>query len=161
MHRATSADIRSVLRAVRVLQRRMHRVDEETLATLLVEKKLRSRDMHSLFYYFFDCWHVMEERERSARAPKLICVECGEPIDASNRLTADERALVITLTGNLPTVNPRSDIRYCSSKCRQRAYRKRVTAATHPTQATTVTVTRGENLYVQDIRNEANTDDGR
>jgi hypothetical protein len=68
-----------------------------------------SADAGGVGGYFEDVWQYMKELKPEQ---KRICAECGD--DSADRLY------------------DRSDTRYCSAKCRQKAYRKRVTGKASP-----------------------------
>jgi endogenous inhibitor of DNA gyrase (YacG/DUF329 family) len=57
--------------------------------------------------FFFEVWQILHKRAPSKR-PWPECAECGRHSDSLER----------------------SNTRYCSAKCRQKAYRKRVTEKT-------------------------------
>ena len=66
--------------------------------------------------------------------PARTCAECGKELDAKWRELARAAGVSYqTILQDGGFRNPRSDQRYCSPKCRQRAYRQRlrILRATH------------------------------
>ena len=105
-------------------------VDEEVLAAAL-PKILNVQDPKGLIDRVTAYLEGVAVRMKEAPAP--TCAECGEELDAVGRGLA--RALSVsyqTILQDQRLKDRRSDHRYCSPKCRQKAYRKRVAAKTRP-----------------------------
>jgi hypothetical protein len=95
-------------RLMRRAQKLMSKVREEDFADYLVARGYDS-GVVGPSEFFSDVWYLMHKR---APPPPRICAECGN--DSADRLY------------------DRTDSRYCSAKCRQKAYRKRVTDKASP-----------------------------
>jgi hypothetical protein len=97
------------------------KIETKDFAEYLVARGYDSESAEAGFVgqWFDDVWQYMQK----LKLPQTrICAECGD--EDADRLYA------------------RSDARYCSAKCRQKAYRKRVTdkATSHATSVTTLHV---------------------
>ena len=105
-----SSDLESLMRAVKTIERLAHKYDHEALAAALL-KDCSRKDREAVAFvglYLHDVWREHLRGPDQASWPR--CYECGRDIER-------------------PDGDPRADARYCSPKCRQRAYRKRVTAS--------------------------------
>jgi hypothetical protein len=96
-------DVRYVLRTLARLNGIAHKIDAEDLAPYLRRDLLRY-----LSLYLSDV-----DEYAGKLPPKRRCFECGHELDCF-------------------AYKARSDARYCSPRCRQKAHRKRVTARTSP-----------------------------
>jgi hypothetical protein len=92
-------DMRFALRTLARMHTVASRVDAETLALALLA---RDKNFSNIVDFILDVREYMEKHG----APPRQCAECGEPLD-----------------GRFGSY--RADARYCSPKCRTRAYRKR------------------------------------
>jgi hypothetical protein len=104
-------DLKFVLRTLTRLKRIADKVPAEQLAAALVPRHLQRERFLYLSTYLRD---IVDYAEKFA--PKQQCCECGKEFQS-------------------PLYNVRSDARYCSRGCRQKAYRKRVTARASPAKA--------------------------
>jgi hypothetical protein len=98
-----SSDLQRLMRAVKIIARLADKYEQEEVAEALL-KHCSHRERDAVSYvgtYLGDVWHFLRKAHYEA-LPR--CRECGA--DAGGR----------------------ADARYCSPGCRQRAYRKRVTA---------------------------------
>lgn len=123
-------DLQRLMRAVKTISRLARKYRQEDVAAALL-KHVSQRDRESVAFvggYLSDVWELYKEPEREAE-PR--CCECGKNI-------CDIKACECAKHGIDEDLLPRTDARYCSAKCRQRAYRKRV-AANRSTKAAAVT----------------------
>jgi hypothetical protein len=115
----------SIACAVRHLEYAFWRYSHEAIADALRKSGIDGGTAAFVGQFLCDLWEskILEEH------PAPRCAECGG----------------ITARGPLDTSRPRSNARYCSNKCRQKAYRKRYgkKALCKPS-----TVTQGETVTV-------------
>ena len=104
-----SSDLQRLMRAVKIIAKLAWKYrQQDVAAALLKHYSQRERgDVPLAGQFLTDLWDRYQASEREAE-PR--CLQCGESVHD----TKDNLA--------------RADARYCSPKCRQRAYRKRVTA---------------------------------
>ena len=100
MSRHSSVSVRAIVRAIRVIGRRAHSMPHELIAEAAVQY-LRPGHVQFVAEFVMDCAYYAHKLQPAAEGSQ--CAECGKRC-----------------------IEPRA--RYCSAKCRQRAYRKRVTA---------------------------------
>jgi len=99
--------LRWVLRTLERLNTISARVSNEEFARALMPYKNQKRyNIHFLGQWLLDVVELNEMAETPV--PNLLC-ECGKEVDRDHR-----------------------GAKYCSNRCRQRAYRKRVTVLTEP-----------------------------
>jgi hypothetical protein len=103
------------MRAVRIIAKLVWKYKHEDVAAALLKHCSRKdrRDAALAGQFLVDLWDLNHKAE--SEAPR--CCECGEDI------------LEIKSPAFFALAAPRADARYCSAKCRTRAYRKRVTAS--------------------------------
>lgn len=94
-----ASDFRAACRAIRGLRRRLSRLHPEAVAKALDGTGIKHGDLHFMEDWLSDCRAAMRE------PPKRYCEDCGRILETYVR----------------------PDTKHCSKKCRQRAYRKRVT----------------------------------
>jgi hypothetical protein len=106
-----SSDLDRFLRAVRTLAKLAHKYGDDCFLDALGRYAAVKQEGEVWFVGTFldDIGRELADRRVE---PKRICAECGN--DDADRLY------------------DRSDSRYCSAKCRQKAYRKRVTGKASP-----------------------------
>jgi len=104
-----ASDLQDLMRAVKIIAKLARKYQQEDVAAALLKHctQRERADVPFIGQYLVDVWELYCKAEEAAE-PR--CAECGNSIHEWK----DEFA--------------RSDARYCSQKCRQRAYRKRVTA---------------------------------
>jgi hypothetical protein len=124
-----SSDLQRLMRAVKVIAKLAWKYEQEDVAAAMMKHcSARERSDAALVGSFLDdIWQLNRKAEDEAE-PR--CCECGENI-------YDIKASECAKRG-IDEDPPRTDVRYCSAKCRQRAYRKRV-AANRSTNAAAVT----------------------
>jgi hypothetical protein len=106
-------------------------VDDKVLATEL-PKILNVREPKGLIDRLVSYLEGVASHMEEPPAP--TCSECGKELDAKWRELAKAAAVSYqTILQDGGIKNARSDRRYCSPKCRQRAYRRRlrIPRATH------------------------------
>jgi hypothetical protein len=121
---ARGSDLHRLMRAVKVIARLAWKYRTEDIAAALM-KHCSSRERGDAAFvgtFLDDVWQLNKEAERELE-PR--CCECGRDI-----------------LGTKDT-GPRADARYCSPKCRQHAYRRRVT---HRTSLAESEPSRGDGL---------------
>jgi hypothetical protein len=95
-------DVRFVLRTLKRMRQLSMQLTPEALAEILA-KLVHPSELNGLSTYLSDVFELMKKQHEHRR-----CVECGGELDC------------------VTSYNVRPEARYCSSKCRQRAYRTRV-----------------------------------
>jgi hypothetical protein len=102
---------------VKVINRLANKYREEEVATALMKHwSRRERDIAAFVgTWLTDIWEINRKAE-SETEPH--CCECGANI--LDNVKYDDK-------------DARADARYCSPKCRQRAYRKRYSSSSRPT----------------------------
>jgi hypothetical protein len=101
-------DLRFTLRTLARLRRMAHKLNAKLLAEVLVPDALSRGDLRALETYLGDIVEYAKDL-----TPKRHCATCGDELDSAFSYM-------------------RSDACYCSRRCRQKAYRKRVTARASP-----------------------------
>ena len=86
-------------------------VDKKQFAAAMSEMKIARTYLYSIGRWLQEIASLMPQTSS--------CAECGEE-------------MTVVILENTKLLKYRADARYCSRKCRQRAYRKRVTEHTHP-----------------------------
>jgi hypothetical protein len=110
------SDLQRLMRAVRVITKVAREYDDEEVAEALMKHCSRKERGEAAFAGGFleGMWQLNKKAESEAE-PR--CCECGENIlDAKSTAAAE---------AGREERDPRADTRYCSPKCRTRAYRKR------------------------------------
>lgn len=104
-----ASDLQRLLRAAKTIARLAWKYDQKDIAAALLKHTTQRerQDVSFISQYLVDVWELYHQAEREA---ELRCCECGDSVHEWKDGLA------------------RSDARYCSPKCRQRAYRKRMTA---------------------------------
>ena len=101
-------DLERLMRAVRTIERLAWKHDCKDAAAVLMEHcSCKDRDAAAFAgYWLVEVWELNRKAHQESN-PR--CVECGDDVEGKRDVV-------------------RSDASYCSPACRQRAYRKRVTA---------------------------------
>jgi hypothetical protein len=114
------SDLQRLMMAVKIIAKLGWKYKHEDVAAALMKHCSRRERGDAAFagQFLVDLWELNSKAERAAEAAEKHCCECGGCLHEWK-----------------DSGYARSDALYCSAKCRQRAYRKRVTAkcsATRP-----------------------------
>jgi hypothetical protein len=124
------SDLQRLMRAVKIIARLAQKYDQKDVADALMKHcSRRDRDVAAFIrQYFVDVFDLNRKAEEEAE-PR--CCECGGNVFNAKNFN---RQIAEILGVSPQTIDHdcgtkvrtvRADTRYCSPKCRQRAYRKR------------------------------------
>jgi hypothetical protein len=109
------SDLERLMRAVKVIAKLASKYRDEDVAEALMKHCTVRERVASAFVGTFltDAWESNRKAEEAVEAAEPRCCGCGQSVHEWTKNSSGYA---------------RSDARYCSAKCRQKAYRKRVTA---------------------------------